>query len=114
MKKAMTILTALGILLGLTITSFAYQAKPLKNKVPVARKRQQQQHQRIRQGVRSGELTKPEVKSLGKEQREINQEIKEAKSDGVVTGAERKEIHQEQKQASRHIYRKKHNRRDRN
>ena len=111
MKKAMTILTALGIMMGLTISTFAYQPK---NKVPGIRKRQHNQQHRIRQGVRSGELTKREVINLEKEQRSINQEIREAKSDGVVTRAERKEIHQDQNQASRHIFRKKHNRRDRN
>jgi hypothetical protein len=110
MKKAMTMLLALGILFGLTVTSLAHG----KNKVPVARKRQVEQQQRIGQGIRSGELTKREVRGLEKEQRDIHQEIRESKSDGVVTGAERRDIHQEQNQASRHIYRAKHNRRDRN
>jgi hypothetical protein len=110
MKKAMTMLIALGILFGLTVTSFAHG----NNKVPVARKRQVEQQRRIGQGIRSGELTKREVRGLEKEQRDINQEIRESKSDGVVTGAERRDIQQEQNQARRHIYRAKHNRRDRN
>ena len=114
MKKTFTILTTLGILFGLTITALANHPRPLKNKVPVARKRQHEQQQRIGQGVRSGELTARETIKLEKDQREINHDIREAKSDGVVTGAERKDIHQDQNQASRHIYRAKHNRRDRN
>ena len=113
MKKTFTILATLGILFGLTITALADRPKPLKNKVPVARKRQHEQ-QRVGQGVRSGELTTGETIRLEKEQRGINQDIRAAKSDGVVTGAERKDIHQDQNQASRHIYRAKHNRRDRN
>lgn len=114
MKKAMTILTALGILFGLTITSFAHNPQPPKNRVPVARKRQHEQQQRIRQGIRSDELTRGEVRSLEKDQRSINREIRESRSDGVVTRAERRDIRQEQNQASRHIFRAKHNRRDRN
>ena len=114
MKKTFTILTTLGILFGLTITALADRPKPLKNKVPVARKRQHEQQQRVGQGVRSGELTAGETVRLEKNQREINQDIRAAKSDGVVTGAERKDIHQDQNQANRHIYRAKHNRRDRN
>ena len=114
MKKTFTILATLGILFGLSITALADRPKPPKNKVPVARKRQHEQQQRVGQGVRSGELTAGETVRLEKNQREINQDIRAAKSDGVVTGAERKDIHQDQNQASRHIYRAKHNRRDRN
>ena len=110
MKKATTILMTVGILFGLTATSFAHS----KTKVPVAHKRQVEQQQRIRQGIRSDELTKREVRSIEREQRDIHQEIRASKSDGIVTGAERRDIMQEQNQASRHIYRAKHNRRDRN
>jgi methylthioribose-1-phosphate isomerase len=79
------------------------------------RQKARTQHQRIKQGVRSGELTKPEAINLAKDQREIRQEVKDAKSnDGVITPTERKEIKQDQRQASRKIYRKKHNNRDRN
>lgn len=72
------------------------------------------QNTRIKQGVKSGELTKAETKNILNDKKEIRQEVKEAKSDGVVTSGEKKEIRQEQRQASRKIYRKKHNNRDRN
>lgn len=71
------------------------------------------QHARIKQGVRSGELTRAEAVNLRNGQKEIRQEVKAAKADGVVTTAERKEIKQDQRQESRKIARKKHNRRDR-
>ncbi len=77
------------------------------------RKTAKHQHSRIKQGVRSGELTKAETKNLAKDQRVIHQDIKSAKADGSVTGEERKTIRQDQNQASRKIYRKKHNKRDR-
>lgn len=76
--------------------------------------KQVRQHKRIKQGVKSGELTKAEAINLRKGQQEIRQEKREAKADGVVTPAEKKEIRQEQRQESRKIYRKKNNRRTRN
>ncbi len=73
----------------------------------------QNQHQRIKQGVKSGELTKSETKNLVNGQKEVRQDVKSAKSDGVVTKDERKDIKQEQRQQSRKIFRKKHNSKDR-
>ena len=70
------------------------------------------ERKRIKQGVKTGELTKAEAKNLINDQKEIKEEIKEAKADGTVTKEERKEIKQDQKKASRKIYRKKHNNRD--
>lgn len=77
-------------------------------------RRARNQHQRIQQGVRSGELTRAEAVNLRTDQKEIRQEVKEAKADGVVTPDERKEVRQDQRQESRKIFRKKHNNRDRN
>ncbi len=111
MKKMFSILTALSISILLTAATFAQETPGTK--APGVRKRQVNQQRRIAQGVRSGELRKGEVKKLEHEQREINQEKKETKADGTVTAEERKDIHKEQNQASRHIYRAKHNRRDR-
>ncbi len=72
-----------------------------------------QQH-RIKQGVKSGELTRHESKTLVKDQKEIRNDVKEARADGKVTKDERKDIRQDQRQESRKIYRKKHNSRERN
>lgn len=110
MKKATTILMTLGILFGLTATSFAHG----NNKVPAARKRQANQQQRIHQGVRSGELTKNETRILREDQRDISREIRSSRADGEVTRIERRDIQQEQNQASRRIHRLKTNNRDRN
>ena len=71
------------------------------------------QHAHIMHGVKNHELTKAETKSLAKDQREIRQEVKEARADGTITKDERKDIKQDQHEASRKIYRKKHNKRDR-
>lgn len=69
---------------------------------------------RIRQGVRSGELTRVETRRLVHQQRDIRRDVRAAKSDGVVTRAERREIKQEKRKADRRIYRARHNRRERN
>ena len=69
---------------------------------------------KIKQGVRSGELTKQETVALAHQQKEIRQDINAAKADGVVTKEERKDIKKEKNQTDRNIYRKKHNRRERN
>ncbi|MEP7229450.1 MAG: hypothetical protein ABI691_04315 [Ginsengibacter sp.] len=68
---------------------------------------------RIKQGVKSGELTRAETRNLANQQRDIHQDKKEARADGVVSPAERRHIKKDERKASRSIYRKKHNKRDR-
>ena len=71
--------------------------------------RQQLQHDRIQQGVRSGELTKEEAKGLRMEQRQIQQEKKEAlRDDGKIDKEEMQKLRQEQNKASKNIYEEKH------
>jgi hypothetical protein len=64
--------------------------------------------QRIRQGVKSGELTKAEAARLKAQTAKVNQERKEYKADGVVTLEERKDLRQDKKKLSRRIYKQKH------
>lgn len=71
--------------------------------------RQARQHERIKEGVKSGELSKPEAQELRKEQREIRQEKQAAKADGKIDKTEAKEIQKDQNAASKEIYEKKHN-----
>jgi hypothetical protein len=80
---------------------------------PGVNNRQQNQQQRIKQGVRSGELTRRETGALAREQRDVRQLERAYKSDGDLTRAERVDLHQEQNQASRHIYNQKHDAQDR-
>ena len=76
--------------------------------------RQVRQHKRIKQGVKSGEITRAEAVNLRNGQKEIREDKREARADGVVTPVEKKEIRQDQRKESRKIFRKKHNRRERN
>ena len=75
---------------------------------PGVNKRQHRQKDRIKQGVRSGELTKEEAKSLRGEQKAIHMKEKAFKSDGTLTKDERKDLHQDLNQSSQRIHEEKH------
>jgi hypothetical protein len=102
MKKSSMILTTVLFAIGSAMAS-------AQTATPVAGERQDNQRQRINQGVASGELTKKEAAVLRTEQRAIKAEKKAFKADGKVTAAERAKLRRDQNQASRHIYNKKHN-----
>jgi hypothetical protein len=77
--------------------------------------RQQNQRARIRQGVRSGELTRREAGRLQAQQARIRvNEAYARRSGGEFTARERARIQRQQNRSSRHIYRQKHDRQDRN
>lgn len=63
---------------------------------------------RIREGVRSGQLTRDEAKGLRQDQREIRKMAHDARADGAVTKEERSEIRNAQDAASKNIYGEKH------
>lgn len=75
---------------------------------PRVNQRQHHQRQRIQQGVRSGELTREEVRGLREDQRDIHQQERAYKSDGTLTRGERRDLHRELNQASRGIHEEKH------
>ena len=106
MKKEIILTTALFLLIG--ATSFAQTA------TPVVKERQENQQERIEQGVSSGELTPGEAIRLENQQERIQESKIEAKSDGVVTPKERRQLKRQQKRASKNIYRQKHDGQDMN
>lgn len=67
-----------------------------------------EQHKRIKQGVRNGQLTKAEAKKLRTEQRIIRAEKRMAKADGKITRQERRMIKQNQRVASANIHHEKY------
>ena len=73
--------------------------------------RDHRQKQRIHQGMRSGQITRPEARFLRKEQRRIHRAYDRALADGYLNRHEKKRLNRMQNRASRHIYRAKHNRR---
>ena len=88
-------------------------AGPILAGTPGLDRREHHQAQRIRQGVKSGELTRPESRRLirGEYRLRANEAI--AKSDGVVTARERARLQHEANVESRRIYRQKHDEQDR-
>src|SRR5579862_3621126 len=73
--------------------------------------RQENQQDRIAQGVKSGQLTAGETAKLEGREAGINRQVKadRAANGGKLTGAEKKQVNKEQNNASKKIYRDKHN-----
>ncbi|MEA3470269.1 MAG: hypothetical protein U9R24_00965 [Thermodesulfobacteriota bacterium] len=72
-------------------------------------KRQFNQQKRICQGIKSGELSRPEVRTLERKQRRIQRHKRIAWSDGTLTRKERICLDKHQDSASRRIGRMKNN-----
>jgi hypothetical protein len=99
----------LGVLiLGLAGPLFA------GDRTPNLDKREHNQRVRIAQGVRSGELTRPETRRLARGEAKLHRNEALAKSDGVVTPRERAALQAEANNMSRRIYRQKHDAQTRN
>ena len=84
------------------LTAFAQTA------TPVVDAREKNQHDRIKDGVQSGELTRKEAAHARANQRNIKHAEAKAKADGVVTPAERAKLDAKQDKASKRIYKNKH------
>jgi hypothetical protein len=64
----------------------------------------------IRQGFRSGQLTRPERFELRKDRVRYHRMDRRAHRDGVVTPIERRRLHHKKTQNRREVFRYKHNR----
>ena len=73
--------------------------------------RQENQQDRIAQGIKSGQLTAGETAKLENQQQGINREISGMRqaNGGNLTKADKAAVNQQQNKASRNIYNKKHN-----
>lgn len=81
--------------------------------IPLAEARRDQrrevrQQARIAEGVKSGELTRPEAHRLRKGQRRVDAAQRAAKADGEVTPEEKAKIEKMQDVQSARIYKQKH------
>jgi hypothetical protein len=86
----------------------ANTANPGNSKVG---QRQENQQDRIAQGIKSGQLTAGETAKLENQQKGINQQVKadRAANSGKLTSGEKQQVNKEQNAASKNIYNKKHN-----
>lgn len=106
MKKLTIILILTGI--------FGVFSEPAFGQVtPGADRRQRNQRYRIKNGIKSGEITRREGKSIRRSVRSTKRYEAKAKSDGKVTWKERARLQHKQNKTSRKIYRTKHNNRSR-
>jgi hypothetical protein len=73
--------------------------------------RQENQQDRIAQGVKSGQLTAGETAKLEKQQQGINREVNGMREEngGKLSKGDKALVNKQQNQASRNIYNKKHN-----
>jgi len=82
---------------------------------PGAAGRRVNQQKRIAQGVRSGELTRPEARGLERNAARVHRSIKRDRLDqGVFTPRERARAQKKLNRQSRAIYRQKRDNQDRN
>ncbi|GEM_PF-467764 len=75
---------------------------------PGVDRRQNFQAGRVGDGVRSGQVTRDELRGLGEQQREIRQVERGMKSDGNVTPDERKQLHGQLNDAGKNVREQNH------
>jgi hypothetical protein len=88
-----------------TLTAAVAGAHPVTPRVD---RREARQEARIREGVRTGEITPREAARLEAGQRHVRRMECRAKADGVVTMRERVRLGRAQSRQSRHIARLRH------
>lgn len=107
MKKSLRLIFASFLVIGgMTAVSFAQEGE---NKPPNINERQQNQRERIKDGVQDGDIKKKELARLAREQQQIRQQERRFKSDGEFTRVERARVQRNLNQSSRHIRRAKNN-----
>ena len=106
MRHFMRLMVGMVLCVGLSAPTLMH-AEPA-TRSPGVNRRERHQRRRIKQGVKSGELTKDEAKKLRNEQKSIHREEREMKSDGSLTAEERAKLRQDQNAASKDIYEEKH------
>ena len=101
-----------GAVLAATVmpTAFAQQAVPNYN-APTINQRQENQQDRMANGVQSGQLTAGETRNLETKESALNAEEHNmrAADNGKLTTADRAKLNHQQNRLSRQIYDKKHN-----
>ncbi len=93
---------------GLVITALGATFASAGTRTPGLDRREHNQAARIHQGVRSGELTRPETRRLVAGEARLRFHEARAKADGDVSRAERLRLQAEASRMSARIYRQKH------
>ena len=111
MSKHLTWLIAAGLMLTGSV-AYAQATSPQKPARAARAEAAKRLHiqQRMRQGIRTHQLTKPEVQQLRQRFAEIRKQGKAMRADGTLSRQERLKMHREWRKASRALFAKKHNR----
>lgn len=107
MKKLIRLVTAISCaaLFGAGMLPAGAQAA----QAPTVKNRQRSQQKRIRQGVRSSELTPRETRKLERNAAQIHRSVKRDRADGgIFTPPERAKAQRKLNKQSRKIHREKH------
>ena len=91
MKKFL-LLGVIALLLGGAAETFAQR-----------RNGERSDRQRIRSGIRSGQITREEAREIRERERQIRAERRGYRSDGVLTREERREIRRDEREQDRYI-----------
>ncbi|MBC7929441.1 MAG: hypothetical protein H7Z38_02640 [Rubrivivax sp.] len=67
------------------------------------RNNDRQDRQRVRRGVRSGQITRDEARDIRERERRIRAERRGYRSDGTITREERREIRRDEREQDRYI-----------
>jgi len=97
------------IILTAAICMATAAAASAQTATPKIDERQEVQQNRIEQGVKSGELTAMETRTLERKQGAIEAKKLNSKADDMLTSDEREKIRNKQNKAGRSIARKKTN-----
>ena len=103
MKRLVSIVLSAVFVMGLSVVASAQ-----------INRRERHEQQRIRQGIRNGELTRREAGRLEAQQARIRIAERFARRDGNISYRERARLDRMLDHASRNIYRRKHDSQDRN
>lgn len=111
--KRVLLMSALTLSLSSLFAHAEREPSPQVEHPTSVNQRQQEQRERIEQGVKSGELTWRETAKLAREQRHIKKEEARYRSDGDLTARERADLQRDLNKASRDIHEQKHDAQDR-
>jgi biopolymer transport protein ExbB/TolQ len=106
-----TLLIAIFIAFTISGVAMAQEQTTQQKKRSEVTQRQINQQRRIKQGVKSGQLTKGETRRLERQQGRIQarKQKDKAENGGKLTPKNKAQLNRMQNRASRHIYRAKHN-----
>lgn len=96
MKKFL-LLSVIVLLAGVSTEAFA---QGYYNR---GRMNDRQDRQRIRRGIRSGQITRDEARQIRERERQLRTERRAYRSDGVLTREERREIRRDEREQDRYI-----------